>query len=435
MHALPLPRRAQQRGVGALTVSLLLLFASSIVIFYLNRGLIFEQKTSANQVRSTLAFEMAEAGVEWANGMLNVTLPVSATCGNLGAAGPSFLRRYLQTGYPTNQNVAATTNTFPGCKVNGTTLTCSCPAIGGATSLGTTVLPGFTVAFSDVAGDPTSVLVTSTGCTAQAGACLPANVGASDATATVSVILKNVPALRAGPSSAITCGTSCALGGSFNVINQEVSSNGYLVNAGTTITTGGGVSYQTIPGQPVENALIAADSSLSALSSADPTCSNSAMFQTYFGTTLAEYASSPEVRVITAAQGCSSSSPSSCGAAIWNAYNNQNARAFYFPDGYALNNSAPFTVLGGPGSDAVRFVTPGEANINGNITINGLLFSNSAAFDDLGTGTADVNGALITCAGYQNNGNGTVRYTSANIGGPALGLGTMVRVPGSWRDF
>ena len=53
-----------QRGAAALAVSMLLLFASSIVVFYLNRGLIFEQKTFANQMRSTSAFEVAEAGVE-----------------------------------------------------------------------------------------------------------------------------------------------------------------------------------------------------------------------------------------------------------------------------------------------------------------------------------------------------------------------------------
>ena len=55
--------RHQQRGAGALIVTMLLLFGSSIVVFYLNRGLVFEQKVSANQLRSTTAFEMADAGI------------------------------------------------------------------------------------------------------------------------------------------------------------------------------------------------------------------------------------------------------------------------------------------------------------------------------------------------------------------------------------
>ena len=55
------PRGRQQRGAAALAVTLLLLFATSITAFYLNRGLIFEQKVSANQLRSTTAFGVSLA--------------------------------------------------------------------------------------------------------------------------------------------------------------------------------------------------------------------------------------------------------------------------------------------------------------------------------------------------------------------------------------
>lgn len=426
---------ARQRGVGTLAVSLLLLFGTSIVILYLNRGLVFEQKTSANQFRSTSAFEVAEAGVEWATGMLNRPNDIGTNCALLSTANVSFRRRYIQTGFPTNTGVQVTANTFPGCKVNGTTLTCSCPVPSGSTqvaALGTAVLPSFTVAFAavtDSAGvlDPAAVRITSTGCTAQAGACTPGTAGASDATATVSVIIKNVPTLGAAPQAALTCGLNCNVGGSYNIYNREVASNGYLVNAGTTISSGNGTSYETIPGQPVENALVANDTSLSNLASADPTCSNSAMFNAFFRSTMAEYAAAPHVKTI------SCTNASDCGSQINTAYN-EGWRDFYFPSGFALNNAAPFSVLGVPG-EGVRLVSPGDIDINGNIVINGLVFSNSANFNDLGTGTADINGALITCAAYQNNGNGTLNYTSANLGTQGLGPGQMVRVPGSWRDF
>jgi hypothetical protein len=423
--------RRTQRGVGALAVSMLLLFASSIVVFYLNRGLIFEQKTSANQARATSAFEMAEAGIEWATGMLNGQVDIDANCNFLSTAVSSFRRIYIQAGWPGNTNVQAAANVFPGCKVDGTTLTCGCPAAGaGVASLGSNVLPSFSVAFAAVAGDPTAVRVTSTGCTAQAATCAPATTGNSDANARVEVILKLNPTLRAAPSAALTCGTSCQVGGAYDIRNLEVSSNGYLVNAGTTISSGNGTGYQTIPGQPVTNALIAQDTSLSSLSSSDPTCSNSAMFQAYFGTTLAAYAAGPDVKTI---PGCDN--PSVCGGLMLAAYND-GWRNFYFPDGFALNNSAPFSVLGAnaPGQ-GVNLVTPAGIDINGNITINGLLFSNSANFNDLGTGTADINGAIISCAAYRNNGNGLLNYSSAALGGTGLRPGLMIRVPGSWRDF
>jgi Tfp pilus assembly protein PilX len=271
---------ALQRGAAALIVTMLLLFTSSIIVFYLNRGLIFEQKTSANQVRSTSAFEMAEAGIEWATGMLNTDSEITTACAVGATTTATFRARYILPAG--NAATAAATNTYPGCKVNGTALTCSCPLLAGANdeavaALGTAVQPGFTVTFTNVPGDTTSVRVTSTGCTAQAGACKPATVtttpaatnaattNASDAWAQVSVIMKLRPLLRAAPSAALTCGTSCAVGGSYNIYNYEVASNGYLVNAGTTITSGPGTSYGTIPGQPIQNAMIAADASLSTL--------------------------------------------------------------------------------------------------------------------------------------------------------------------------
>lgn len=434
---------ARQSGAAALAVSMLLLFASSVVVFYLNRGLIFEQKTSANQLRSTSAFEVAEAGVEWATGMLNRPYDIDANCNLLATANVSFLRRYIQTGYPTNTGVAVTTNTFPGCKIDGTTLTCRCPTPSGAEQVanpGAALQASFTVAFAAVNNpatgvvDPTAVRVTSTGCTPQAGMCKPltgsaATTGASDANAAVSVILKLNPTLRAAPSAALTCGTSCGVGGSYDIYNYEVSSNGYLVNAGTAITQGNGTTYRTIPGQPVQNALIPNDPSLVALSSSDPTCTNSAMFNAYFGSTLAIYAASPEVKTLA---GCNN--PSTCGALVNTAYN-EGWRSFYFPDGMDLNNSAPFTVLGlAAAGQGVNLVSPGAININGNITINGLLFSNSSNFNDLGTGTSNINGAIISCAAYNNNGSGTLSYNSAALGGTGLRPGLMMRVPGSWRD-
>ena len=440
-----------QRGASALIVTMLLLFTSSIVVFYLNRGLVFEQKISANQVRSTSAFEVAEAGLEWATGKLNSPNDIDTNCNLLSTTNVSFRTKYIQAD-STTSNVWSAATTYPGCKIDGTTLTCSCPNVPAPNTaapnptwttneafagLGTAVLPSFTIKFENV-GDAQAVRVISTGCTVQAGSCRTATAitpaGAttsqSDAWAQVSAILKLRPLLRAAPSAALTCGTSCAVGGSYNIYNYDVAANGYLVNAGTTITSGNGTSYGTIPGQPLQNALIANDSSLSSIASADPTCTSSAMFRTYFGISMAEYAASPTVRTI-----ANCTVPSSCGALVHAAVSD-GWRNLYFPNGLALNNSAPFSVLGAAGAgNGVNIVSPGDIDINGNISIYGLLFSNSANVNDLGTGTANIFGAMVTCAGYSNNGNGTLTYDSNALGGVGLRPGTMARVPGSWRDF
>jgi PilX N-terminal len=442
MHARNFPGRttAPSRGVGTLIVTMVLLFASTIVVFYLNRGLIFEQKASANQARSMTAFEIAEAGLEWATGALNNPYEVLADCTTLTNSGNSFRDKYIRPPLAATSAPPVTVAANPGCKMNGTTLTCNCPNVGGGSaSLGTAALPGFTVSFATVPDpnpsrpnlpDRRAIRITSTGCTAMSATCDAANASASDAWAQVTAILKLRPLLRAGTDSALTCGTSCAVGGSYNIINKEVASNGYLVNAGTTITSGAGTTYQTIPGQPVQNALIAQDDSLNSIASTDTTCSNSAMFKTYFGSTIAEYAASNQVKSI---PNCTN--PSTCGGLIGTALT-QGWKNFYFPDGVSLNNSAPFSVMGAAGAgNGVTIVSPGDIDINGNISIYGLVFANSANVNDLGTGTANIYGAMITCRAYNNNGNGTLQYDSDALGGEALVPGLMVRVPGSWRDF
>ncbi len=451
------PARRIQRGAGALVVTMLLLLGSSIVVFYLNRGLIFEQKTSANQLRSTTAFEMAEAGVEWATGMLNQPNDVDpATCGFLSTANISFRRKYVQPNFTTNSEIDAATRAFPGCKVDGTTLTCSCPAVPGANdesvaSLGTAELPGFTVAFSNVAGDPEAVRVTATGCTAQTGSCKPATTtitaaatnaattGNSDANATVSVVLKLRPLLRAAPAAALTCGTSCAPGGNGSVVNTDAATNGITIDSGSATTLNGSASVTTIDGIPWQNSIIQNDTALSALSSSDTTtCSQAEMFSAYFGgLTLAQYQASTSTKTIT----CTTAN--ACGDALVAAYND-GWRSFYMAANLELNDSSglPNTTvdgvtkrtLGGP-NDGVTLVTAGDTEINGNIRLYGLVFSNNATANDTGFGTASINGAVITCRGYESTGNGTISYLGSAMTSARRATGILVRVPGSWKDY
>ena len=54
----PVTNARSQRGAAALAVSMVLLFCMTLVVFFVNRGLLFEQKASANQYRSTRAFEV-----------------------------------------------------------------------------------------------------------------------------------------------------------------------------------------------------------------------------------------------------------------------------------------------------------------------------------------------------------------------------------------
>lgn len=422
-------RRKSQRGAAALAVSLLLLFGTTIVVFYVNRGLIFEQKTSADQSRSTSAFEAAEAGLEWATGMLNRPYDIQADCTFNTTTNISFRKKYVQTQWNAGTNpttdVVPATNVFPGCYMNGAALTCSCPDVpssGTATaSLSPgTARPGFTVAFQAVAGDPLSVLVTSVGCSGSTAACTAATAASSDATATVRAILKFRRVLRAAPAAALTCGTSCGLSGSFNVVNYDASVNGITVNAGTTTSGATAGTIGTVPGIPPENSVIANDASLSALATADPTCSTGAMFAAYFGSTVAEYAASPAVATVT--------DKSAFLSKLADGY-----RSFYFPSGANLQGTA-FTA--GSQNDPVTIVVDnGDLKINSQTLIYGLIFGNNAEAGSIGTGSSQIYGALVACNEFTSNGNGVVAYDGKALANAQLNTATMVRVPGSWRDF
>lgn len=440
------PRR--QRGVALLVIVMLMLFIISIAVFYLNRSLIFEQKTSSNQLRATLAQEVAEAGLEWATGMLNTAYNIDTSC--QAATSPStltsFRRKYVFTGWNagTSTDALPAANVLPGCKLNGSTLSCSCPDVpttattAVANLAGTTPLsqPSFTVQFSKVqigtdgAGNPVysteGVRVVSTGCTAQDGACTPGATGSADSWASVSGVVKLHPILRGVPATPLTCGLSCSVGGSFNIVNTDVATGGSLINAGTTITTQPGTTLSSIPGQPPAAATIPNDNSLATLSASDPDCTKSAVFGAYFGSTIEEFIASPTTKTID----CSSAND--CGPKLSTAYA-ASYRAFYFPSGLTLNNSSGVNPLGSA-TDGVTLVSPSGISINGNISIYGMLFSNSSQFDDLGTGNANVYGALLSCGGFTSNGNGTVAYAPLTLATVRRSTAKLVRVPGSWTD-
>ncbi|MBI5258735.1 MAG: hypothetical protein HY855_19680 [Burkholderiales bacterium] len=429
----PAMRRAQQ-GASTLVVTLLLLFAGSIAALYVNRGVLFEQRASANQMQATLAQEVAEAALEWAAGMLNSPFDIGADCAFLTTTNQSFRKKYVLTqanAATPSTDVVPATNVFPGCKVNTTTgaLTCNCPAVPGAgatavAALGSALEPSFTVAFEAVAGDAEAVKLTVYACSAQAGSCASTNFAAADGNARVTALLKLRPLLRAMPSAPLTCGTSCTVGGSFNIVNQDVATNGILVNAGTTISTAPGTTMTTLQGQPTQNALVGSDASLAALSSADPTCDNSQMFNAYFGTTVPKYKNAPSTKVL------SCGSASDCKSKLQGAYDD-GWRSFYFDSDLQLSGSNTF----GTAADPITIVTPNAIKINGNNEFYGMIFSNSADWNDIGTGSAVIHGAQVTCAAYNTNGNGTIDYDPDALKNARRMTGLMVRVPGSWRDF
>ena len=127
---------ARQQGVAALAVTMLLFFVMVLGIAFVNRNLVFEQRASANQYRSTQAFEAAEAGLEWALAQLARNQRIGADCrSSTDSTTPSFRSRLF------GQDAATATVTpatwLDGgavqalrstCIRDGTEWRCSCPS-------------------------------------------------------------------------------------------------------------------------------------------------------------------------------------------------------------------------------------------------------------------------------------------------------------------
>lgn len=425
--------RQPSGGTIAMSVTLMLMLLTTIALLYLNRSVLFEQRTAANQMQASVAHEVAEAGVEWATGMLNSPFDIGANCNFLTTTNQSFRKRYVLTRYNAALNpssdVAPAVNAFPGCKITPNGLACNCPTpLANGTvvaNLGNAVEPSFTVAFEAVAGEPEAVKLTVHACNAQAVACDSTNFQAGDGNARVSVTLKMRAVLRAMPSAPLTCGTTCDLGGSYNIVNRDVPTNGVLVNAGAGINAGNGVSATTLQGQPVNNAMVGNDASLAALASADTSsCSQSSMFNAYFGSTIEQYRDLPSTKTL------SCTSAASCRSALTGAYND-GWRSFYMATDLHLSGNDTY----GSRNDPITLVTPHAIDLNGGNVFYGLIFSNDAQTNDLGTGSAEIYGAQVSCRGYRNNGNGTLTYDAEALLNARRLTAVMVRVPGSWRDF
>lgn len=408
-----------------MAISMLLLVGASIVIFYLNRSLIFEQRSSANQLRSTAALEVAEAGLEWATGMLNRPEHIGIDCMPDPTATASFRQKYVTPPPPPPPSPPPV---LPGCNMSGAVLNCSCPGSGTA-ALGAGEWPGFTVSFAAVplpspphpsgTVDPDSVRVTAVGCNAMSGACTSLAAASADATATVEAIVKLSPAFRAPPAAALTCGgAGCDIGTS-NIENRDVATNGITVNAaGVAVAPADQLS--TIAGLPPENSVLASDASLAALATADPGCTDGALFKAYFGSTLAAYANSPRTRKL------SCNSTSACGE-LGTAYE-AGWRSFYSAGGLQLSGTDTL----GDGADPVTIVSPGNVSISDGMTVHGLVYAGTAS---LGAGGPTVRGALLACTAFTGPGTGSLIYDPVALRNVQRNSAVMVRVPGSWRDF
>ena len=419
-----------QRGVATLIVVGLLFLVLSLVAAYTNRNLIFEQRTSGNQYRSTQAFEAAEAGMEWALTMLNAGR-IDDNC--LPSANPaltSFRERYLDIDVGSGNltpkpRLDPATAAWPTCVFDGNDWDCGCPEnlpADLAAPAGTGVFPAFRVTFVPLATpQPGVVRLQVNGCTRADAACLdfPAQAVAGEGRASVSTIIALRSALPAPPVAALTAKGDVTSTGTLKAINPDPGIGGIALLIGNDVGGNAPVTVVGPPGTPLGEAK-RDDAALGALA-------DNRLFTQLFSIWPDLYRDQPGAVVLD----CNPA----CNAAAVRAAAQANPGRILWADGDVDLDAGGD--VGAPDSPILLVVSDDDADgsvqVDVSVTFHGLLMVRDADWASAGTGV--VRGAAIAEGDITGTGSFTVVHDATILNRLRWTTGSFVRVPGSWRDF
>lgn len=422
-------RRAhRQRGAAALVITLVLFFVMLIAAAYVNRNLVFEQRSSANQYRATQAFEAAEAGLEWAAAQLNSDQRIGSDC--LAAAAPavSFRDRFVAHDPATGRFAGRTSAggspvaLEAACVRTPAGWSCACPGDGAPALVvpaGDAVSPAFSVRF--LGGDkPGSVRVVSLGCTSLAAPCVRGTADAADASATVQVAFALLPALVSAPVAALTVRGSVDAGNA-SIGAHNASGIGIAIHAGGAIAAPL-ARLSAAAGGVASEALVDADAALAALAP-------ERFFAAYFGLDKLAWKLQPGVRRIA----CTTNCAGVVGAAI-DAYPANPMLWVTPPAGASARIDGPVSF--GSVANPVAIVVDGPLQIAGAVVVHGVLYARSLRWTDQATpGVAAVRGAVLVEGDYTGDAAADFVYDAQVLSALKQTTGSFVRVNGSWRDY
>lgn len=435
----PSPRQAR-RGAASLVVVMILFFVITLVAAYTSRNLLFEQRTSANQYRATLAFETADAGIEWAIARLNEGR-MNDDCTELAAATavtsppqPSFRERYLSIN--TTTGVITALDKLAGCVFNGTNWVCHCPDSGNPSptvvTTGNGPFPAFWVKFrSNLIGSrPGVVRIQVNACTRNDASCLnfTREAQSGDGLATVWTMVALRTALPSAPAAALTVrGTFNPGSDTPSVTNEDSTSGGITIHGGNAVGTGG-ITLASIPGTPPSLSVIQNDATLQLpdLTIAYATPANDGrnrMFNSVFGTWPTPFLAQPGVAVVGCASGCTAGDVNAV-------VERHPGHAIHVSGGGTLDINAAIGTAAAP----VLLIADGDVEFTGTPTVHGVVYSRSANWDLRGDGT--FRGAAIAERNFEfSSDDPSIIYDRDVILRLQFLTGSFVRVAGSWRDF
>lgn len=415
----------RQRGMATLLTVMGLLFVVSMVAAYASRNLVFEQRTSVNQLRATQAFEAAEAGVEWALGLLNGgriddhCAPTDDTAFDsfrartlrLTAAGGFAPREWLDGGVAHPVSAA--------CVRTASGWSCSCPSSGPpapALPAGEGSFPAFLVAFE--LGAATGPLrLRATGCSAYDANCLASRRGtASDAAATVTATLGLASAMPTSPAAALTVRGDLDLGRyAPRLANPDPATDGVTVHAGVSVTMADD-RLTTAAGSFGGARTVVQDPAVLGAWSADR------MFASFFGVDRASFRRHPATVVVACGADCSE--------ALAAAVARNPGRPIWIDGDLVVDQALSL----GSAEQPVLLVVGGRVVFHAaGAQLTGIVYSQAAAWAAGGGG--HVRGAVLAEGHLAGPSLPSIQFDRAVVDRVRLATGSMIRVPGGWRDF
>ena len=412
----------RQRGAAALVVTMLLVFAMLLVVAFTNRNVVVEAMASANQYRSTQAFEAAEAGLEWALAKLNDSTPLGDDC--LPSADPGALSfrdrqlRYDGSGLvPVAWDHAGTPTSLQAACVRGDAgWVCSCPASGApvpVAATGTSIAPAFAVEFATGAR-PGLIRAIAVGCTRSDTLCTAIADTAHEASARVEVGFGLVPGLRAAPVAALTVRGNVEAGTSALGVHQlDPASGATAVHAGGTVN-GDALRLTTPAGSALDASIVSGDATLAGLA-------GERFFARWFGMDKTAWMAQPAATRIACHGACASAVAAAVG----------NGSRLLAIDG-DLVLEGPIS-LGTP-ERPIALVSTGALRLRGAVALHGVVVAATIDWRD-GAAGALIRGAAIAEGDYSGNAAADIVHDAAVLARLRGGSGSFARVNGSWKDF
>jgi hypothetical protein len=401
--------RHHQRGLGTVAMSLILLFALSMLVFYFNRHVLFEQRTAVNQARAMQSQALAQGGLDWAMARLNDhrALPTACAFGAQVSARDHVLAN-------------AGKRLYAACAISDTgEATCACAdnaAVAAWPAHDATPVHGFSVQLSRHADDAQAVQIEAAGCVNAATPC------ASDdgqAHARLHLVARAEPLLRRRPVAPLVAGGSVFACGSAAIANADSHTPGWWAHAGGAVapSCAGSSVAATVASVPGSVAAHQGGDSVLAQRASD----RDVFFATWFGTPITHYRA-----VACQARG---DTPGVRGGELRRLFN-EGCRRFIVEEDVAFDADVAL----GSADDPVALVLLGRAAFSGAATLHGLIYADATDAAALPWAQLHWRGAVIARGDLLINSAVDGSFDDTVLRRLAEHAAVMVAVPGSWRD-